>query len=111
MDNKESSPGEQKTHRAVKSCAEWLNYCLEIGWDKSQLDALEKLWWEHHDNKGRLIKAKLTPSEPVEQRFTIEDMKASWQAGESYKLGQIGSDIYNVKNVELSFDEWIKTRK
>jgi len=29
--------------RKVKKCAEWLAYCLEIGWDKSQLDALEKV--------------------------------------------------------------------
>jgi hypothetical protein len=32
----------------VKRCAEWLRYCLEIGWKKSQLDALEKLWWKFH---------------------------------------------------------------
>lgn len=38
--------------KKVKKCAEWLAYCLEIGWDKSQLDALEKLWMDNHDDNG-----------------------------------------------------------
>ena len=38
-----------RSHRAYAKCAKWLAYCLEIGWNKSQLDALEKLWWEHHN--------------------------------------------------------------
>jgi hypothetical protein len=40
--------------RALQKCAAWLAYCLRIGWQRSQLDALEKLWWEHHDDNGAL---------------------------------------------------------
>jgi hypothetical protein len=45
-----------RTQKAIIQCAEWLRYCLEIGWPKSDLDALENLWWEYHDDFGRLKK-------------------------------------------------------
>ena len=32
---------------SIKKCAEWLSYCLFIGWKKDQLDALEALWWKY----------------------------------------------------------------
>ena len=40
---------------AVRACAEWLSYCLSIGWSKADLDALEHMWWEYHDDHGCLI--------------------------------------------------------
>ena len=40
--------------RAVAECAKWLQWCLRIGWPKSALDDLEKLWWKHHDRFGEL---------------------------------------------------------
>ena len=41
------------THeKAIKQCAEWLSYCLKIGWKKKQLDKLEATWWEYHDENG-----------------------------------------------------------
>lgn len=43
-----------RTSRAIAACAKWLSYCLEIGWPKSALDKLEELWWEYHDDYGRL---------------------------------------------------------
>jgi hypothetical protein len=43
-----------KTQKAIIQCAGWLRYCLEIGWQKSDLDALENLWWEYHDERGNL---------------------------------------------------------
>lgn len=43
-----------KERRAIKKCAEWLAYCLEIGWSKEHLNALEKLWWEYHDKNGKV---------------------------------------------------------
>jgi len=46
----------EKTKKGIKLCAEWLAYCLSIGWDKSKLDALEAAWWKHHDGNGNLIK-------------------------------------------------------
>lgn len=42
------------TYRAQELCAEWLVYCLHIGWSRSMLDKLENLWWEHHDRYGEL---------------------------------------------------------
>lgn len=46
-----------KNSCAIAVCAKWLSFCLEIGWDKKQLDALEALWWKHHDDDGNLIEA------------------------------------------------------
>jgi hypothetical protein len=28
-------------------CCEWLNYCLSIGWKKSDLDALQDMFVKH----------------------------------------------------------------
>jgi hypothetical protein len=44
----------ERTRQAIKACAEWLSYCISIGWSKSKLDELEKLWWKHHDPEGNL---------------------------------------------------------
>ena len=43
------------TASALRKCARWLAYCLSIGWRRDHLDALEALWWKHHDNTGRLV--------------------------------------------------------
>ena len=43
----------EPTLAARKTCAEWLAYCLSLGWHKAQLDELEALWWKYHDNNGR----------------------------------------------------------
>lgn len=40
--------------RAIKKKAEWLSYCLEIGWEKSQLDALSDVWDRFKDENGNL---------------------------------------------------------
>lgn len=50
MSDREDAP----TPHAVRACAEWLATCLRLGWSRDALDALEKLWWEHHDPKGVL---------------------------------------------------------
>ena len=42
------------TLRALKNCAYWLAQCLKLGWPKSSLDQLEKLWWHYHDEQGKL---------------------------------------------------------
>jgi hypothetical protein len=44
----------EPTMKARHQCAEWLHMCLQIGWPKSSLDRLEAIWWEFHDNLGRL---------------------------------------------------------
>lgn len=43
--------------KAVQACAAWLAYCLKIGWRRSDLDTLEILWWQYHDDNGHLKKA------------------------------------------------------
>lgn len=43
-----------RSQKAAKACAQWLVFCLRIGWQRSQLDALERVWWEHHDDYGNL---------------------------------------------------------
>lgn len=40
--------------KGARKCAEWLSYCLSIGWSKNQLDELEKLWWKYHDENGNI---------------------------------------------------------
>lgn len=48
-----------KTEKAIRQCAQWLEYCLNIGWPKQDLDALEALWWQYHDGNGNLIKTHI----------------------------------------------------
>jgi hypothetical protein len=47
-----------RTQKAIRECAEWLSYCLRLGWKKSQLDRLEEIWWEFHDDNGKLRDAR-----------------------------------------------------
>ncbi len=42
------------TLKAIKACADWLRYCLSIGWSRDDIDALEALWWQYHDEYGNL---------------------------------------------------------
>lgn len=37
-----------RKQKAMEQCAEWLVYCLSIGWSKDRLDDLESLWWKYH---------------------------------------------------------------
>jgi len=43
-----------RTQRALMACLRWLDYCLSIGWRRDDLDFLEALWWEHHDDFGKI---------------------------------------------------------
>ena len=45
-------------NKKIKKCAEWLAYCLEIGWSKNDLDGLQELWMANHDDNGN-YKAQL----------------------------------------------------
>lgn len=49
-----------RSTRAIKACAEWLSYCLKIGWKRDQLDALQAVWWKYHDDEGHLTDGKET---------------------------------------------------
>lgn len=46
---------ERPTVKALQECAVWLQTCLGLGWPRSSLDELERLWWQYHDAHGRLI--------------------------------------------------------
>lgn len=61
--------------QAIKKCAEWLAGCLKSGWDKKHLDGLQRIWWEHHDEQGNLIKLNSTPN--PEGCDTTEDDSSS----------------------------------
>ena len=52
------------THDAVRQCAEWLATCLQLGWQRRDLDALEAMWWKHHDHRGRLISDEQRKAQP-----------------------------------------------
>ena len=43
------------TRKALEACSKWLSYCLSIGWEKSTLDRLQEIWWQYHDDQGRLV--------------------------------------------------------
>lgn len=41
-------------NRGIRMCAEWLVYCLSIGWSRDDLDELEKIWWSVYDLNGNM---------------------------------------------------------
>lgn len=46
--------GVEKTFQGMRKCAAFLSEMLRIGWSKSELDDLEKLWWQYRDRNGNL---------------------------------------------------------
>jgi hypothetical protein len=66
----EGSEKEQPKRKAVQACAKWLAYCLEIGYTKNQLDALEKIWWDGHDVNGNL--------KPADKPAIDDTLKETW---------------------------------
>jgi len=55
-DMKEDLLPNQK-NKGHKKRAEWLSYCLSIGWKNDQLDDLQKIWDQHHDEAGNLVQS------------------------------------------------------
>ena len=53
-----SDDGRNPSRRAVRACAAWLVSCVRLGWRRTDLDALERLWWQYHDDDGRLTCAR-----------------------------------------------------
>lgn len=45
---------ERRTLQALRKCAEWLYFCLSVGWKREQLHRLEELWWKYHDDRGNV---------------------------------------------------------
>ncbi len=61
----------------ARKCAEFLAECLRIGWRKSDLDALEKLWLDGHDEHGNLkprADQDTTPMRTPEEENNMEDV-------------------------------------
>lgn len=44
-----------RTVSAIRRCATWLAFCLSIGWERKDLDELERIWWRWHDDAGELM--------------------------------------------------------
>lgn len=44
----------KRTLRGERACAQWLSYCLSIGWPKDDLPGLRKLFWRVRDHNGNL---------------------------------------------------------
>lgn len=63
------------TYAARLACTRWLSQCLEFGWRKDQLDGLEKIWWQHHDRNGVLVKPDKAVSPPSQaERDSQEEL-------------------------------------
>jgi hypothetical protein len=78
-----------KTNKAIKECARWLAYCMEIGWDKKDLDMLEKLWWKYHGDNSKIIQKSEEPS----------------KGAEDYLKKALGNNM-NISTLKLKF--WIE---
>lgn len=81
----ESQEQPKRTNKAITACATWLAYCVEIGWSKEQVPGLEKVWWEHHDERGNLVAHK-EPEVEGELQFH-PDCKRNNSCGESIMSG------------------------
>ena len=57
-----------RTGRAIRACAEWLVFCLRIGWKTDQLVSLERLWWQCHDDRGHVLPPDITVGIKAEER-------------------------------------------
>jgi hypothetical protein len=89
--------GEEIVNRdaSLKKCAEWLSTCLKDGWDKSDLDALEALWWKYHPRPNALATIDIK-SEIVRQ---YESRPSGCREGEVMRLTKLIEQWY----AELTF--------
>lgn len=63
------------TQKGEIKCARWLEYCLSIGWDKSQLDKLQEIWNKYHDEHGNLRSEVESRHDSREQKEISEQIK------------------------------------
>ena len=57
-------PVGEVSRQAQRDCNEWLVSCLRLGWRRQHLDALETLWWQHHNAYGDLERRPPVSLEP-----------------------------------------------
>lgn len=50
-----------RSRKAIRECAEWLAFCLRIGWQRSDLNKLEEIWWQYHDEQGKIDNIETFP--------------------------------------------------
>lgn len=77
--------------QAAKKKAEWLAYCLEIGFSKDDLDGLSECWDRFKDEYGNL--RPKTESHPLPST-TLE------QAAEAYAIEEVGEGSDNINDPE-----------
>ena len=59
--------------QAAMRKAEWLLYCLEIGWQKKHLDDLSAIWDKYKDEYGGF--KPLPISEPTEDTLRVQQSR------------------------------------
>lgn len=62
---------------ALRECARWLSYCVSIGWPRDQLDGLEAIWWQYHDDSGNFTRVKTEFAPPARIEDTAESAPTS----------------------------------
>jgi hypothetical protein len=62
-----------RSSKAIYACADWMSYCLKIGWRQSDLDDLQRLWWQWHDDDGKLIDRTDKHGEKIMSATAIEE--------------------------------------
>lgn len=72
--------------QAATKRAEWLKFCLEIGWDKSELGELAAIWDEHKDEYGNLrpVKQKVESTSPTPLIKALQAIYSSLDIGIPY---------------------------
>lgn len=101
--------------QAVKKKAEWLAYCLEIGFPKSDLDELDAIWDRFKDENGNLRKSQpdTTGKEPAGslggrgKKMKLEDQVVSLEL--SKKISELGVNVSSLFYHTLAADTswWI----
>lgn len=78
---------DKKTRDAIRACAEWLATCVRLGWERSDLDFLEGLWWKYHDNRGHLMREPRTKPrinlKPKQMWAVLHVSSGFWDHGDS----------------------------
>lgn len=70
-------------NQAAKKKAEWMAYCLDIGFiEKSQLDELSALWDKHKDENGNLRPnaQQFAASQPIADAVEVLKGYEQWEA-------------------------------